>query len=152
MEQKKEITSTQTDEASIRLLAQLKDKLHSGDMSRARRAAHNLSWMQDAGFDILKDALLNKSSIGTKIAAAYGLRSMRGRMKKLVLEVFLQGLQSPNDNTKRVCTKTALMLTKKTQPKPAYQYERGSEKFKVKEIPAAGSKPTYSRNPNFQGK
>ena len=108
----------QQDAAAVELLlAQLKEKLYIGDMSKARRAAHNLSWMQEAGFNILKDALLDKSSIGTKISAAYGLRSMRGRMKKMALEVLLQGLKSPNDNTRRVCTKTALMMTAKSKPK-----------------------------------
>jgi HEAT repeat protein len=110
--------STPQDSAAVEvLLAQLKEKLYIGDMSKARRAAHNLSWMQEAGFEILKNALLDKSSIGTKISAAYGLRSMRGRMKKMALEVLLEGLKSPNANTRRVCTKTALMMTAKSKPK-----------------------------------
>jgi hypothetical protein len=123
MEPKTEISVVQNDEATARLLSQLNEKLRCGDMSRARRAAHDLSWKQEAGFEILKDALLNKSSIGTKIAAAYGLRSMRGRMKKMALEALLQGLKSPNDNTRRVCAKTAMMMTKKLQPKPPSQLQ-----------------------------
>jgi hypothetical protein len=117
MEAKSQNSGPQDAAAVEMLLAQLKEKLHIGDMSKARRAAHNLSWMQEAGFNILKDALLEKSSIGTKIAAAYGLRSMRGRMKKMALEVLLQGLKSPNANTRRVCTKTAIMMTTKSKPK-----------------------------------
>jgi hypothetical protein len=150
MEPKREISSRQNDDAAIKLLAQLKEKLHSGDMSKARRAAHNLSWMQDAGFDILKQALLNKSSIGTKIAAAYGLRCMRGRMRKTVLEVLLQGLQSPNDNTRRVCTKTALMLTGKTQTKSVSESDQGSKKFKLREIPAANGKAIHPGSSSVQ--
>jgi hypothetical protein len=121
METKAEIPVGQNDEAAARLLAQLNERLRCGDMSKARRAAHDLSWKQEAGFDVLREALLGKSSIGTKIAAAYGLRSVRGRMKKRSLEVLLEGIKSSNANTRRVCTKTALMLTKKSQPKPASQ-------------------------------
>jgi HEAT repeat protein len=117
MESKSQNKDVKCDEATLELLAQLKDKLYIGDMSKSRRAAHNLSWMQEAGFEILKNALLDKSPVGTKIAAAYGLRSMRGRMKKMALEVLLQGLKSPNANTRRVCTKTALMMTAKSKPK-----------------------------------
>jgi hypothetical protein len=113
MEPKSQIASSQNDVEAVKLLAQLKEKLYCGDMSKARRAAHNLSWKQEAGFDILKEGLLGRTSIGTKIAAAYGLRSVRGRMRKKVLEVLLEGLKSSNANTRRVCTKTALMLTKK---------------------------------------
>ena len=113
-------TTSPSHEAAEKLLAQLKEKLYCGNMSRARLAAHDLSWKQEAGLEILKNALIGRTSIGTKIAAAYGLRLMRGRMRKMVLEVLLQGLKSPNANTKRVCTKTALMMTKKPQkPAPA---------------------------------
>lgn len=98
----------------VAMLESLKDKLYSGNMSAARRAAHNLSWMQENGFDILKQGLIGRTSIGTKIASAYGLRSMNGRMKKMVLEVLLEGLKSPNANTRRVCAKTALIMTKKS--------------------------------------
>ena len=121
MEATRETAQPQNNEAAIKLLAQLKEKLHCGDMSKARRAAHNLSWMQEAGFEILKEGLVGKSSIGTKIAAAYGLRSVRGRMKEKVLEALLQGLKSTNANTRRVCTKTAMMLTAKPRAKSTPQ-------------------------------
>jgi hypothetical protein len=61
MESENKIADDQRDEATLKLLAQLKEQLYSGNMSKARRAAHNLSWMQEAGFTILKDALLDKS-------------------------------------------------------------------------------------------
>jgi hypothetical protein len=125
MEPESQIPNSQNDEAALRLLVQLKEKLYCGDMSKARRAAHDLSWKQEAGLDILKEALIGRSSIGTKIAAAYGLRSVRGRMKRKALEVLLEGLKSPNDNTRRVCTKTALILAKKTHANPAPQSNPG---------------------------
>ena len=117
MKLESQIASPQIDEEAAKLLSQLKEKLYCGDMSKARRAAHDLSWKQEAGFDVLKEALLGRSSIGTKIAAAYGFRSVRGRMKKKTLEILLQGLKSSNANTRRVCTKTALILTAKPKPK-----------------------------------
>jgi hypothetical protein len=117
MEKEVQTPVPQSQEAVEKLLAQLKEKLYCGDMSKARRAAHDLSWKQEAGFEILKNALIGRTSIGTKIAAAYGLRSMRGRMKKMVLEVLLEGLKSPNANTKRVSAKTALIMTKKSKAK-----------------------------------
>ena len=150
MEPKQELSVRHSDEATLRLLADLREKLHCGNMSRARRAAHNLSWMQDAGFDILKDGLLGNSSIGTKISAAYGLRCMRGRMKKMALEVLLQGLQSANDNTRRVCAKTAMLLTKKA--KPVSGSHRNSPPIKIKEITATGNRAASPVNQNPQNR
>ena len=143
MELAKENADRQDDEATIKLLAQLKEKLHIGDMSKARRAAHNLSWMQEAGFDILKDALIGKSSIGTKIAAAYGLRCVRGRLKKKVLEVLLEGLKSPNANTRRVCTKTALTLTAKPKTKSPSAADPGRKKTAINQFPNASGRAIY---------
>jgi hypothetical protein len=140
MEQESQIPQPQNDEAAAKLLAQLREKLYCGDMSKARRAAHDLSWKQEAGFEILKQALIGRSSIGTKISAAYGLRSVRGRMKKKALEVLLEGLKSPNANTRRVCAKTALMLTKKPQAKQVSQSNDGSKKFGSKTSPTAAGR------------
>ena len=67
-------------EASIKLLEQLRERLHSDETSSARRAAFNLSWMQEDGLDILKEALFSNSPKKTKTAVAYGLRCMHGRM------------------------------------------------------------------------
>ena len=45
------------DEAAVKLLEKLQDQLHSSDASVRRRAAFNLSWMQEDGLEILKGAL-----------------------------------------------------------------------------------------------
>jgi hypothetical protein len=66
------------DEAAVRLLEKLQDQLRSPDASNRRRAAFNLSWMQEDGLEILKAALYNAVPVTTKNAAAYGLRKMRG--------------------------------------------------------------------------
>jgi hypothetical protein len=81
------------DEASIELLRQLTQKLFSSDISTARLAAFNLSWMQEDGLAILTKILLGDFSRTTKKAAAYGLRSMKGRMKKRAADVLEQGLK-----------------------------------------------------------
>lgn len=101
MEPKKE-TSGQKTEAALRQLAALKERLHCGDVSKARRAAHNLSWMQEDGLEILKQALLSEAPGATKNAASYGLRHMQGRMKKTAIEVLRQGLRHPNQMTRKL--------------------------------------------------
>ncbi len=81
--QERKPSGREKDEAAVALLAQLREKLHSEEISLARKAAYNLSWMQEDGLDILVEALLGGFSRDTKKAAAYGLRSMNGRMRKL---------------------------------------------------------------------
>jgi len=104
------------DEASIELLRQLTRKLCSSDISTARLAAFNLSWMQEDGLAILTETLLGNFSRTTKKAAAYGLRSMKGRMKKMASEVLEQGLKHRDRTTKAACVK-ALFLMKGGTPK-----------------------------------
>ena len=99
------------DQAAIELLRQLTRKLCSNDITTARLAAFNLSWMQEDGLAILTQVLLGDFSRTSKKAAAYGLRSMRGRMKKLALEVLAQGLKNRDRTTKAACIK-ALSLVK----------------------------------------
>ncbi len=62
-----------------------------------------MSWMQEDGLEILKETVFDAHSASTKNAAAYGLRKMRGRMKKLSLEVFNEGLESDDDSVRDVC-------------------------------------------------
>ena len=42
------------DEEAVKLLEKLQDQLQSSDASIRRRAAFNLSWMQEDGLEILK--------------------------------------------------------------------------------------------------
>jgi hypothetical protein len=99
------------DQAAIELLRQLTRKLCSNDITTARLAAFNLSWMQEDGLAILTQVLLGDFSRTSKKAAAYGLRSMKGRMKKMALEVLEQGLKHRDRTTKAACVK-ALSLMK----------------------------------------
>jgi hypothetical protein len=95
--------------ALVALLAQLRDKLHSKDISTARKAAFNLSWMQEDGLDILVEALFGNFPRTAKKAAAYGLRRMNGRMKRLAREALARGLTHENRVTQEACA-TSLKL------------------------------------------
>jgi hypothetical protein len=110
------------DEAAVTLLAQLRQKLHSEEISLARKAAFNLSWMQEDGLDILVEALFGSFPRDTKKAAAYGLRSMNGRMRKLAEATLTRGLASPNRLTREACAKSLQLMKEGPAPrKPAFQ-------------------------------
>jgi hypothetical protein len=97
-------------EAAVFLLAQLREKLHCEEISNARKAAFTLSWMQEDGLDILVEALFGSFPRTTKQAAAYGLRSMNGRMRRLAEEALTRGLTHPNRITKDACTKSLQLM------------------------------------------
>ena len=90
-EEKKELSDSEKHEAALERLRQLREKLFSKDISTARLAGFSLSWMHEDGLAILKEALFGNYPRTTKKAAAYGLISMHGRMKKLGAEVLEQG-------------------------------------------------------------
>lgn len=100
----------QRDEASVELLRKLREKLLSDDISTARVAALNLSWKQEDGLAILTEALFGNYPRTAKKAAAYGLRSMNGRMQKLGLEVLKQGLKHRDRTTKAACIKSISLM------------------------------------------
>ena len=111
--------------AAVELLEKLKKKLHSGNITIARVAAHKLSWMQEDGLAILREALFGSHPRTVKKAAAYGMRSMKGRMKKLAMEVLEDGLKHRNPTTKAVCEK-ALFLMKGGVPKKSAPRSRSN--------------------------
>ncbi len=92
----------QRDEATVKLLIELRNKLLSNNISNARLAAFNLSWKQEDGLTILKEALFGDYPRTTKKAAAYGLRSMNGRMQAIGLEVLNQGLKHRDRTTTEI--------------------------------------------------
>ena len=111
-------------EAAILLLAQLRERLHSEDISVARKAAFTLSWMQEDGLDILVEALFGSFPRTTKQAAAYGLRSMNGRMRKMAEESLTQGLTHQNRITKEACNKSLLLMKEGPAQKKAHFQRR----------------------------
>ena len=91
--EKRKNSGREKDESSIHLLAKLQGQLHSSNASIRRRAAFNLSWMQEDGLEILKNVLYGDYLVTSKNAAAYGLRKMHGRMKKMAMDVLKDGMK-----------------------------------------------------------
>jgi hypothetical protein len=115
------------DAQTIAQLKELSQKLLSDDINQARLAAHRLSWMQEDGFTLLKLGLFGRYSRNTKKAAAYGLRSMKGRMKKAAIELLTEGLRDRDRTTKAACKK-ALQLMKILPPSPERKPKPGSRR------------------------
>ena len=115
-----------------KLLEKLKEQLLSSNASARRQAASTLSWMQEDGLEILKETILGDHLQTTKNAAAYGLRRMRGRMKKLALEVLNQGLEHHNSSTKEVCAH-ALEMLQGGEGKTAKK--KAKAKHKIQDVP-----------------
>jgi len=128
------------DERSIRVLEQLRERLYSEHVPAARRAAFNLSWMQEDGLDILKEALFSGAARRTKAAATYGLRKMQGRMKKMALDLLQRGLKGPDRNTRVVCEHALALLNEKGDEKSRSDKAARRGKVRIKEIPKRGGR------------
>ena len=132
--ERRKLSGREKDEAAIKLLGKLKDQLHSSDASSRRRAAFNLSWLQEDGLEVLKGALFGSVPITTKNAAAYGLRKMRGRMKKIALDILKQGLKHRDSSTREVC-RHALRLLGEIVPASSSSKRPSIRGSRIKEIP-----------------
>ena len=132
--EKRELSGREKDEASIKLLRKLREQLYSTDASNRRRAAYKLSWMQEDGLDILKAALFGNCPVPSKNAAAYGLRKMRGRMKKMALEVLEKGLKHRDNAIRGICSNALQMLGQKVPKKAAHRKPPVSH-LRIKDIP-----------------
>ena len=132
--ERRKLTGREKDEAAIKLLGKLQDQLHSSDASSRRRAAFNLSWLQEDGLEILRNALFGSVPVTSKNAAAYGLRKMRGRMKKMALDILKQGLKHRDSSTREV-SRHALRLLGEETPAPSNSQKRRDKGFRIKEIP-----------------
>jgi hypothetical protein len=128
-------TGREKDQAAIELLEELRQKLYNENPSVARRAAFNLSWMQEDGFEILEEALFSEASRRTKSAACYGLRNMHGRMKKIAADLILKGVQSSNNGTKDVCITAVKLMQRTPQEKKAKpQRPRRAGRYPIREM------------------
>lgn len=134
------------DEAAVEKLAQLREQLYGSNISTVRQSAFTLSWMQEDGLDILKEALLGRSSRRTKGAAAYGLRKMRGRMRSQAEDVLIEGLKHPDNKTAEICG-NALIVLKRGKTPNKFARRRGARKprFEIKDVPGKGRSGTRSR-------
>ncbi len=139
---KREPSGREKSQEAVALLERLREKIYCDNSSDARHAAFNLSWMQEDGFDILKEAIFSNANRTAKGAAAYGLRKMRGRMRKLAISLLEEGLKHESDGTRQVCAR-ALKLEKESkegikqqppeQPQEKKQF-RTKPKFRISEI------------------
>jgi hypothetical protein len=145
MLEKRKASGREKDEATVGLLTKLREKLHSDNVSKARRAAYKLSWMQEDGLDILKEALFGNFPRTAKKAAAYGLRSMKGRMKTMALETLKEGLKHRNRITKAACEKCLLLMEGKSPGKVRSQKKPTSGRSRIKEIRKKGAKQIRAR-------
>jgi HEAT repeat protein len=148
---KREPSGREKDQEAIELLERLREKVYCDNPSAARHAAFNLSWMQEDGFEILKEALLSNAPMAAKGAAAYGLRKMRGRMKKQAFELLAGGLKNENERTRQVCAR-AMLLEKEArqaaQQQPAPQGQprhKPKPKFRISEISHESPRHTERR-------
>jgi hypothetical protein len=131
---RRKLSGREKDASSIKLLAQLRDKLYCGHLPVARRAAFNLSWMQEDGLDILKEVLFSDAGRRTKAAAAYGLRKMRGRMTGPSVEVLSEGLADSDRMTAEVCENALSILEKGIPAKPAAPKKAKTGRFEIRGI------------------
>ncbi len=134
--EKRQPSGREKDEAAIQLLEKLREQLYSTNISTVRQSAFHLSWMQEDGLDILREALLGDTPRRSKSAAAYGLRKMRGRMRKRAEETLVEGMSHPDPATAETC-RNALAVLKKGKgaaKRPARPRGR-TERFEIKEIP-----------------
>lgn len=132
--QKREPSGREKDEEAIKLLEQLREKLYSDDVSDARRAAFTLSWKQEDGLDILKEALFIDSPRTAKTAAVYGLRSMHGRMKKMALAILEQGLKHRKTDIRDACSHALSLAGRRTKGKSPSEKLPKSGRLEIREI------------------
>jgi hypothetical protein len=132
--EKRKPSGREKDEEAVKLLEQLREKLYVDDISAARRAAFNLSWKQEDGLDILKEALLNNSPRTAKIAAVYGLRNMHGRMKKLAMAVLEEGLKHRKTDIRNACVHALSLAIRGPQEKSPSQRPPKSGRIEIREV------------------
>jgi len=152
--QERKPSGREKDEAAVALLAQLRQKLHADEISFARKAAFNLSWMQEDGLDILREALLGNTPRRSKSAAAYGLRKMRGRMRKKAEETLVEGMAHPDRATAETCRNALIVLKRgKSAPKrPPRPTGRGGGTFEIREVPGRDDDRSRGRRPPQRGR
>jgi len=131
---KRKPSGREKDEASVELLEKLRQRLYSSDASTRRQTAFRLSWMQEDGLDILKEVLFGDSPRRTKHAGAYGLRSMRGRMKKMALSLLEEGSRHRDSDIKEVCKGALSLMNQRTQEKSRSKRKQRQKKFEIREV------------------
>jgi hypothetical protein len=149
--EKRKPSGREKDEAALQLLEKLREQLYSSNLTIIRQTAFNLSWLQEDGLDILKEALLLDTPRKTKGAAAYGLRKMRGRMRKPSRDVLVEGTTSRDGATAEICRNALrVMDTKKAGGKFKRPRRPSSSRFEIRDLPPKGAK-TFNKSRRFFG-
>jgi hypothetical protein len=133
--EKRQPSGREKDQASIELLEKLREQLYSSNLSTVRQSAFHLSWMQEDGLDVLREALLGETPRRAKSAAAYGLRKMRGRMRKQAEDTLVEGTTYQDPVTADI-SRNALNVLKKVKgavKRPARS--RPKRRFEIREVP-----------------
>lgn len=146
---KRKLSGREKDDAAIELLEKLREQLYGSSMTVVRQTAFHLSWLQEDGLDILKEALYADVPKRTKGAASYGLRKMRGRMIKLALAVLKEGSESSDPATAEICSNALdVYHHRRTRPKRSFSPRKRRPRIEIRELPARGSKrPNRSGSP-----
>lgn len=137
---KRKLSGREKDEAAIELLVTLREQLHSTNTTVARQTAFNLSWLQEDGFDILKEALFLSKSKRTKNAATYGLRKMRGRMAKPGLALIEEGANGDDPVTAEICKSALDVYHNRHKPRRPVPQKKRTSRFEIRDVPPRGSR------------
>jgi len=144
--ERRPLSGREKDAESAELLEKLRVRLHHDNISVARRAAYNLSWLQEDGLEILKEALYSNTGRVTKTAASYGLRNMRGRMKKLARECLREGLEHQSRNVRDACDRAIGLLGRKKHKLSAPRKSGRRPKFRIQDAPSGNVRRPRVRN------
>lgn len=145
--EKRKPSGREKDEASVEELENLRKKLYLAENGSARRtAAFRLSWKQEDGFDILEEVLFgDEADKPSRTAAAYGLRSMRGRMKKPAMQAISDGAESENRQIRDVCEHALRLIEKRKNAKKQNRKPRQKCRKKIKEVKKVSHKSPRER-------
>jgi hypothetical protein len=148
--EKREPSGREKNESAVERLEQLREKLYFAENSSARRtAAFRLSWMQEDGFEILSEVLFgDKADKPSRTAAAYGLRSMRGRMKKIARQALTEGAESEKKEIQDVCRHALKIIEKRKNARKPTRKPQNKRKKKIKEFKNVSHKSPRERSPD----
>lgn len=149
--EKRQPSGREKDEATVELLEELREQLYSTNISTVRQSAFHLSWMQEDGLDILREALLGDTPRRAKSAAAYGLRKMRGRMKKKAEEILVEGTTNSDRLTAEISRNALLVIKKSQSASKRLPHSTGKRpgKFEIRDVPPGRERP---RRPSQRGR
>ncbi len=132
---KRKPSGREKDMKSLEELETLREQLYGSNLTTVRQCAFHLSWLQEDGLEILKEAIYSNASRRTKGAASYGIRKMRGRMRGPAKQVLVEGTKHDNKETAEICRNALRVLE---DPKGAQRAHRNrkrrSSRIEIRDI------------------